>query len=250
MTTNRITESTIKNLLLITFTGQLFACQEAFQYRLFPIGQRINTIIAIETSLNRYWGPDTVGATTVGKDRWEGTVALISLSKQGKYELINIIDTVDILDIDYCKELNSYFDSAIHSASKLAGFEIAPNPSIEFCNYKKDCQTIDLINSTVEKLAVKDENENKYEIKFPKVITEYSTLSGGMENQEFKINSIRKMTIGKSELIIINFASGEEHNTNFDREIKNQKQCTSIKKSIYKEITLYHGLAFDAIIFK
>jgi hypothetical protein len=237
-------------LLYVIFTGQLFACGGSFQYRLFPIGQSENKIILIETSLNRYWGPDTVGATIETRDRWKGTISLIKITKQGNIELIEILDTIDILDRDYSKELKPYFDTAFQIASKLPDFNIANIQNIEFCDFKKDCKMVDLITSTIDKLTIRDNEGNDFEIKIPNIIVENSEFSGGMGNQDFKINSIRKLTIGKNELTIIDFASGEEHNTNINKQKENQKQCGNIEDCIYKEITLYHGLAFDAIIWK
>ncbi|HLU86025.1 MAG TPA: hypothetical protein VKZ45_11155 [Vicingaceae bacterium] len=240
----------IQILILLIFSSEIFACGGSFQYRLFPIGQEGQSIIAFETSLNRYWGPDTAGATIETRDRWKGVVSLIRIGNNIKPELIEIIDTIDILDRDYVKELKPYFDIALKKAQEIKDFVIAKNPEIEFCNFKIDCKTVDIIKDTNEIITVIGVNGGKYEIGYPKTVIDNSEASGEMVNQDFKMNSIRKVTIGKTELIIINFASGEDHNTNFEKQIENQKQCESIENSIYKEVTLYHGLAFDAIIWK
>ena len=91
-------------------------------------------------------------------------------------------------------------------------------------------------------------DEKEFEIVFPQSVIQQSETSGGMTNQTFKINSVRTMIVGKHNLIIANFASGEENNTDFDTQTKGQKQCGSLSDYIYKEVTLYHGLSFDAII--
>lgn len=239
-----------KTFIVIIFslmTGQIFACGGSYQYRLFPIGIINGDLVIIETSLNKYWDP-SAGTTIVTRNRWKGTITLKKVDKQGQFKTLQFIDTVDILDRDYSKELMPFFDTAYFIASNLTDFQAGKNPTIEFCNFKKDCKTLGLISSTAKMLTVKTNDENEFEIAFPEVVVQQSESSGGIANQDFKINSIRTISIGENKLIVANFAFGEEQNTDFNKQTKFQQQCTSLSKCVYKELTLYHGLSFDAII--
>ena len=237
--------------ILITFfltTGQLLACGGAYQCRLFPIGTTNDKLVIIETSLNRYWGADTAGVTIETRNRWKGVITLKTMDKQGQLETLQLIDTVDILDRDYSKELKAFFDTAFSISSKLTDFQPADIPTIEFCNFKEECEIIDLISSTADTLTTKTKDEKEFKISFPQTVIQESETSGGMTNQTFKINSIRTIIIGRHKLIVANFASGEEHNTDFTTQTKDLQPCESIADCVYKEVTLYHGLSFDAII--
>ena len=128
------------SVTLLIVTGKLFACGESYQYRLFPVGITNDKLVIIETSLNRYWAPDNGITTLETRNRWKGVIMLKTMDKQGKLKTLQAIDTIDILDRDYCIELKPFFDTAFSIASKLPDFQSANNPTIEFCNFKEDCK--------------------------------------------------------------------------------------------------------------
>jgi hypothetical protein len=232
-------------ILSFLISVQIFACGGAFQLRYFPIGTNDSKVILIETSLNRYWAPDTMGALIETRDRWRGVVTLKSLGKNGIYTTIKIIDTIDILDKDYSKELSVPFSKALSIASALKGFAKAELLSVEFCNFKSDCQLLDLVQDTLtNKLFVITNDQRKIAIEYPAIVEKESESNGGISNMIFKISSIRRLKLLDINLIVIDFLAGEDHNGTSDQP--NTPQFSP--NNAYPEMVIYHGLNFDAII--
>jgi len=238
-------------ILAILTTGKVFACGGAYQLRLFPIGMTDNKIILIETSFHRYSGPDTSNETTSVRDRWRGTIKLSSLDKKGIYKQIQLVDSLDFPDFNYISEFKKSFKKAIASAQSIHNFVKADKQVIEFCNYKKSCKFLSIkADTTKNQLRVTTLDRKNISINFPEEIINESEAIGGISNQHFSINSIRKIKIGDINLTVVDFATGEENNTDFITQTKNQEKCSSPIDCIYPEIVLHHGISFDKIIWE
>jgi len=238
----------IQIILLTIFSSEILACADSYQYRLFPIGLEGQSVIAMETSLVRYWAPDTTGIDADTRTRWKGTISLMRLKKGNKPELIETINTIDILDRDYVKELNPYFAITVEKAKNIKDIVFAENTDLEFWDFKLDYKNVFIKKNDQSNLTINNVNGKELKIDFPHQIIEQSVKTGGIVNQDFKMISIRSIEIGDFEFQIINIASGEEHNTDFIKQKERMKKHEQLENAIIPEITIYHGLAFDSII--
>lgn len=234
-------------VLILSLATKGFSCGGAFQYRLFPIGATSGKLVLIETALERYWSngdPDTTGET---RDWWNGTVILKTMDSLGNLEVVEKLGEVDFPDMNYSNELKPLFDKAFKRADDLPGFQIANTPTVEFCNFREKCETVDLISSTTDDLALKPKGKKEIQVSIPSIVIQHSKSNGGLD-PNFRINSIRTIKLGENEMIIANIASGEIHNTDLESQTKNQEKCISLQDCIYKEIVIYHGISFDVIL--
>ena len=238
---------TIQILLLLIFSSQVIACGDAFEYRLFPLGQKGEKLVAMETSLNRYWAPDTVGLTLDNRDRWRGVISLVTLNGSKK-ELIKVFDTVDILDKNYESELKPFLIVALSEAEKMENFEPYQLNRIEYTNLSKECDSFHITKQSDDFIKVMSENGEQTKLTYKDDVIRQAAYRGGITGLDFEINSIRYYQVRNRKVAVINFASGEKHNTDIKEHTENQKQFKLIENCFYKELTLYHGLSFDAII--
>tara|TARA_B100000508_G_scaffold140192_1_gene140459 strand:- start:57 stop:788 length:732 start_codon:yes stop_codon:yes gene_type:complete len=238
---------TIYIFLLLIFSSQVIACGDAFEYRLFPLGQNGEKLVAMETSLNRYWAPDTIDLTLENRDRWKGFISLVTIHESEKV-LIKVLDTVDILDKNYESELKPFLIVAFSEAEKMENFEPYQLKSIEYTNLSKESETYNIIDQTDDFIKVKSVKGERTDLSYQDDIVREAASRGGIADQEFRMNSIRFYQIRNRKVVVINFTSGEMHNTDIEEQTEDQKQYKLIENCFYKELTLYHGLSFDSII--
>ena len=238
-------------LLILSFQSS-FSCGKAYVYKLYPIGFVNSKLIVIETSLDRFWARDVEDSPVKKEERtrWKGVISLKELNENGELKLIEIVDTIEILDNKYIKQIKPFFKKAIIKAKKIPDFEIISDIKIDYCSLKNKCNEIKLLKQSETAIEIEIQTK-KYKSYFSEKFIENSLPSGGILNQDFKIQSIRELTFNKVNYLVIHIASGEIHNSNIDlmNTIK-ETEFTDIRKSIYIEPTLYHGLGLDILIKK
>ncbi|MEA3495412.1 MAG: hypothetical protein U9R42_05185 [Bacteroidota bacterium] len=217
-------------ILLILLFLSSYSCGKAYVNKLYPIGFVKSKLIVVETSLDRFWARDTEENPVKREERtrWKGIILLKELNKNGEFEIIEIVDTIEIIDNRYVDEIRPYFEKAIQKAKSIPYFEIIPEISLTMCNLNKECGNLKLLKQSETTIEIEIGNK-KHKNDFTKIFIENSSPSGGILNQNFKIQSIRELELDEDLYLIIHIASGEIHNSQIDLK-------EEMKDMVFKDI--------------
>jgi hypothetical protein len=221
---------------LIFFSIQIFACNRAYQYRLFPLAVSENEILFLEIELIR---------DARDKNLWIGNANIIKLSENSS-TFVHALDSITLSSKNYSNDLNTVFVNA----TKIIDTSIYKSVNIEdifLCRHSPKCREIALKRESKDSLLLIDSQKCSL-LEIPKTENAYKELiaAGGL-GEPFNINSIRELQFANKKIMIVNVGTGEKESSDFKNLIKDQMQYE--KEPLFPELTLYHGFCFDMIVF-
>lgn len=256
-------------LICLLTSDYTYACLTASQNRLFPIGICSKGLIVVETHLERTVYVDKKKKIETWGPGWLGKSFLKIYDANYKVVSSVLLDNIKLFEqAAYDRIIGLTFNKGLLLASQFPGFVVAEPTSISFCDYEPTCSKASLVFDTIQnKIFIKLPGKTRFLIN---VLADTTSIAsnllsyflsfddGGISARELKdnifINSVRQFQIGDKKLTVVHIGCGEAFELSTDpnykpgEENKPKFAFTDIKKSIYYEPLLYHGLGFDFYI--
>lgn len=256
-------------LLLITlFAAQVtYACMEASQIRLFPLGLCSEGVVSVEVSLFRT-------GDMPSEPYWGGTSHFVIYT--GDFKLVRR-DTIEHIasfpEEQFDSIINITFNKGLLLAQKIPDFSVTTPVSMRFCDYQQICSAASLSFDTVKnqvfiRLADKTKHPlsalfDTASIAFSVVqdfivryeVTKPSELPSDLFKHVLYVNSVRQFRIGTKKLTVVHVGSGQTMNLAEggtyppgNKEYKPKESFNDICRTVFMEPVLHHGTGFDFFV--
>lgn len=246
-------------LLIITLASfNSFACLSSYQYKVFPIGFKGDTIVSVDFDIYRSEYSQGVKLGVVPKDS--------SKTMRDEYYTIKCYKVLytfdqkeisrDSIETRYAPNKN-YRDTIQAMYSKILEDVLYTDFTVElfnatylsFCNFNQTCDTLTYKYDTVKALPYFLYNGEKYYTSFGTDSTSH-VLATKKSLENYSVNSIRIYTSFSFSIVIVqlsNFQEKETANGNIPEhtEYLPPKPYTCIAEATYFEPVVHHGFGFD-----
>jgi len=244
-----------------------FACLNAYQFKIFPVGVADDKIVTVDFKIHRAdnWPDDEFGM------QWFLYAYISTYEQNQKLIKATPFDSVNVKSDNYLEKLKEVYDVAFAKIQKdFPSIELFMPKYISFCDFQKKCKLLEVdirinydedIGLSIDTATVKYRNK-KYELNILKDSLYYG-FNGVREYYQTpnEISSYRIYETKKIKLIAFHLAAGDlilyraagmidldEKDIPSGKEYKPNLKFKDIKKSVYEEPLLHHGYGFDAFI--
>lgn len=227
---------TLPVLVFLLISLGSFACNRAYQYRIFPLAQSENSILFLEIEMIR---------DARDKNLWSGSANVICFSN-GSLSIMQSLDSIKLSSNNYSNDLQRLFTEAKSKIDTTIYKQLDIN-NIRLCRHLPQCYNLKLERISKDSIAVLHNNKNVL-IKLPNTtIAEKELIAAGGIGEPFNLNSVREFVLGEQKILIVNVGTGEQESSNYKQLVKEQMQFED--NPLFPELTLYHGFCFDMVLF-
>lgn len=267
-------------LFVVFFFSQVsvaFACLDAYQFKIFPVGMCGKTIVTVDFQISR---TDSERAIRMFKLPFEEAVSqkemfimIGFLSTYDQYQkLLSIqpLDTTFSLGKDYGTHLNASFRKGLQKIKdQFQGLEHFDPQYLSFCDFQQSCQIVEIEKDRTSDAEFLIYNGQKYEVPIVKDTAYFGFNNSPYYNSsigDMHLSSIRVYKSASITLVVNHLATGHElamgYITSDPDEARDNERKTlakeyqpdflfaSIENSTYEEPLLHHGYGFDVFLLK
>ncbi len=257
-----------------------FACMDAYQFKIFPVGVSKDKIITVDVKISRTMAQsDQLGSKNRLKETGKFEVMWIlnsyisSYDKHQKLISSTSLEKKNSIGKSYSDTLNKTFQ---HGLAKIAttffDIEYFKPEYISFCDFQQKCNIVQIQSDTILNKDYVVYDDRKYETVFIKDTLFYGFESNCMYHPkkitDLFVNSVRVYRAKSISLLITHLATADEISWGWitsdpkkagkteDGEISLAKEYkpnltfSELQKSTYEEPLLHHGYGFDLFIIK
>ena len=252
-------------LALLCFSSIMFACQYAYQFKIFPVGFHNDHIVTIDVKIDRIDGRHTGLIDIYHFLPWKHhkqwiLETYISVYDRQQTLLKNIpLDTVQQIGLDYTPTLLSAYQAGIDTVNRLyPSLEYFEPEYISFCAYQQECSRLRLVHDSISNMDFAVYNGVRQKINVIKDSLYYAFGNSSIaENLSFSwlvISSIRVYKSGTFELVVFHAGRGayippelikEQTGKSESREYTPDLDFFDIQTGVYKEPVMHHGYGVD-----
>ena len=271
----------LKTILFIIITGistHLFACLNAYQFKVFPVGVYRGQIVSVDVEVIRtsvFQGNIHYGLHYEVKEKVQ--VLWILRAYRSVYDknqkLISSVplDTIFTIQKDYTNDLQQLYSKGFDRIkSEFPDIELFRPYRLTFCGYRQKCRELRVKNDSLNNVDIIEYQGVEYPVKFIRgenyYNLGYSSVSGEDFLTHYYISSYRIYKANNMELIVTHFGTGHEISMgwitdNPDKKSKDEGDIViyakeyvpdipfkDIKTVVYKEPLLHHGYGFDVFV--
>ncbi len=256
-----------KILIILIFKATFsFACLEAYQFKIFPVGMHNDTIVTIDIQVRRtsqVVGNRLLDLNLDSVDEWETMWILNAfISKYDNNQ--NIIEKESIgttysLKNTYLDSLQTIYQKGYDKiTTQYADIKLFKPAYISFCDFQSTCNLISLSYDETKDQDYLINNNKKYGLKIIRDETYY-----GFNNSAFHPRNISEINISSTrlyktegfELMVLHLANGHKMKAVNEPDLPPKEYTpdwvfSNIKSAVYEEPVLHHGYGFDVFIIK
>tara|TARA_R110002049_G_scaffold199382_3_gene369499 strand:+ start:3530 stop:4330 length:801 start_codon:yes stop_codon:yes gene_type:complete len=245
-----------------------FACLDARQHKLFPIGVIDENIVFIEAHIKRTHDTDKSENDTFEiKEKWHIKSYVAVYDKAQRLISKTEIDTDDIKGKSYLSLLQSNYSNGLFQIKSLfKNIDYFTNDYISFCDYQKKCNKLELKSDTIAKKDHFIYNKKNYSVRLNRSQKEKERALFIDNLLAYFISSVRIYKTKDLELVIGHLATGhevsmgwitdnpEKKETENGDTIKPRKEYrpdfkfNELYTAVYQEPLMHHGSGYDFFI--
>jgi len=248
-------------------TMNSFACLDAKQHKIFPVGVFDNQIFSIDAHIHRTESrlerqnnekkfPETMWIIKSYVSIYDKNQNLISKER---------IEETQVINESYFNELQSIYIKGIRKISlDYKNIEYFVTEYISFCDFQKSCDVLKIEYDTINKKDFLIYKTKKYSINLDEYKTYYKSdlFTGNLS--AYYLSSIRIFKTKELKLVIGHLETGHEISMGWITSDPNKKPkddnvivanehkpkiaFDKLETSVYKEPLLHHGYGFDFFI--